>query len=275
MTDTTDVGAGPGRSSRSGAGIGAGLNGFDLRTMHDALTDWRGLDSFLQELTVQAVRAVESADSCSVTMRRGGRLVTTASSDSEALLLDAMQYEVEAGPCVCSLENGVEEYVADMRREQRWGPYPGLAAAQGIRSVFAAPLSLQARPATSLPTEQVRRHTVGALNLYSQRPEAFREEREIARRFSEQAAGAVAVAERIERESEAARDLRTAMESRFVIDQAIGIVMARQRCPAEDALVILRRASQGRNVKLRELCRELVQQTGGKPPQPGGFVQRG
>ncbi|MGW7415911.1 GAF and ANTAR domain-containing protein [Streptomyces sp. NPDC054863] len=271
MTDTTDVGAAQGSSGRGSEG----LNGFDLGPVHDALTDWRGLDSFLQELTVQAVRAVESADSCSVTMRRGGRLVTTASSDTEALVLDAMQYEVEAGPCVCSLENGIEEYVADTLVEQRWAPYPGLAAEHGIRSVFAAPLSLRARPATTLPTEEVRRHTVGALNLYSQRPKAFCEEREIARRFSEQAAGAVAVAERIERESEAVRDLRTAMRSRFVIDQAIGIVMARQRCPADEALAILRRASQVRNVKLRDLCGELVRQTGGKPPEPGDFVRRG
>lgn len=271
MTDTTDVSAGPGSAGR-GSGV---RSGFGLGSMHGALTDWRGLDSFLQELTEQAVRAVESADSCSVTMRRGGRLMTTASSDSEALLLDAMQYEVEAGPCVCSLENGVEEYVADTLGEHRWGPYPGLAAAQGIRSVFAAPLSLQARPANTLPTAEVRVQTVGALNLYSQTPEAFRSEREVARRFSEQAAGAVAVAERMERESQTARDLRTAMESRFVIDQAIGIVMARQRCPAETALGMLRRASQGRNVKLRELCHELVHQTGGKPPEPGRFSGRG
>jgi GAF domain-containing protein len=270
MTDTTDVGADPGRSS-------ALHTGFDLGSVHDALADWRGLDSFLQELTVQAVRMVESADSCSVTMRRGGRLVTTASSDSEALVLDSLQYEVEAGPCVCSLENGVEEYVPDTLDEQRWGPYPRLAAAQGIRSVFAAPLSVQVRVAAppKRSTPEVRRNTVGALNLYSRKPQAFREEREIARRFSEQAAGAVAVAQRIEAEAEAAQDLRAAMRSRYVIDQAIGIVMARQRCPADEALAVLRRASQGRNVKLRDLCAELVRQTGGRPPEPGDFPRRG
>ncbi|MFJ2743160.1 GAF and ANTAR domain-containing protein [Streptomyces sp. NPDC087440] len=266
MTDTTDAIAdsgGPGR-----------LHDFDLTSMHDALTDWRGLDSFLQELTEQAVRAVASADSCSVTMRRNGRLVTTASSDAEALTLDAMQYEVEAGPCVCSLREGVEQYVDDTLDEERWGPYPGLAAAQGIRSVFAAPLSVQGRPASTVPDEVSRVHTVGALNLYARRPGAFRREQEVVRRFAEQAAGAVAVAERIEKESEAARDLRAAMESRFVIDQAIGIVMARQRCPAEVALGVLRRASQGRNIKLRELCYELVLQTGGRPPEPGHFTRR-
>ncbi|MFD3512584.1 GAF and ANTAR domain-containing protein [Streptomyces sp. NPDC058657] len=262
MTETTESGAG--RSHF----------GFDFGSVHDALTDWRGLDSFLQELTMHAVSSLESADSCSVTMRRNGQLVTTASSDSEALLLDAMQYEVEAGPCVCSLENGVEEYVADTIGEERWGPYPGLAAAQGIRSVFAAPLSVTVRTPSEPRTMEVRRNTVGALNFYSQKPKAFQEERELARRLSEQAAGAVAVAERIERESAAADDLRAAMESRYVIDQAIGIVMARRRCPADQALDLLRRASQGRNIKLRDVCHELVLQTGGHPPAPGGFHRR-
>ncbi|MFF0745698.1 GAF and ANTAR domain-containing protein [Streptomyces sp. NPDC004111] len=262
MTETTDTGAGRERI------------GFDLGSVYDALTDWRGLDSFLQDLTTHAVSVVESADSCSVTMRRNGRLVTTASSDSEALLLDAMQYEVEAGPCVCSLENGVEEYVADTIGEERWGPYPGLAAAQGIRSVLAAPLSVPARTPAPTHTGRTGPNTVGALNLYSQKPRAFQGERELARRLSEQAAGAVAVAERIERESAAVRDLRAAMENRYVIDQAIGIVMSRRRCPADQALNLLRRASQGRNVKLREVCHELVLRTGGVPPEPGSFDHR-
>jgi hypothetical protein len=280
MTDMTDAiaDAGGGRSSPNGRTSRSSRNrvngGFDLTSMHDALTDWRGLDSFLQELTEQAVHAVGSADSCSVTMRRNGRLVTTASSDAQALTLDAMQYEGEAGPCVCSLENGIEEYVADTLAEERWGPYPGLAAGQGIRSVFAAPLSVQGRPPSTVSDVESRRFTVGALNLYSREPGAFADRREVVRRFAEQAAGAVAVAERIEKETEAARDLRAAMESRFVIDQAIGIIMARRRCPAEAALGVLRRASQGRNVKLRELCYELVLQTGGRPPEPGTFARR-
>ncbi|MFI5805697.1 GAF and ANTAR domain-containing protein [Streptomyces sp. NPDC051561] len=292
MTETTDAGPGrenghetsrdngpePSHTISRGDGLGNGHDhghiGFDFGTVHDALTDWRGLDSFLQELTMHAVSAVDGASSCSVTMRRNGRLVTTASSDSEALLLDAMQYEVEAGPCVCSLENGVEEYVADTIGEQRWGPYPGLAAAQGIRSVFAAPLSVTVRAPHAPRTAEVRRNTVGALNLYSQTPKAFQDERETARRLSEQAAGAVAVAERIERESATADDLRAAMESRYVIDQAIGIVMARRKCPAGVALDTLRRASQGRNLKLRDLCYELVLQTGGQPPTPGTFAHR-
>ncbi|MDJ0463464.1 GAF and ANTAR domain-containing protein [Streptomyces sp. H27-C3] len=256
MTDTadaTDVTGAAGATGRSG--------GFDLASLHRALSDWRGLDPFLQELTERAVHVIGGTDSCSITMRRHDRLVTAASSDGLALALDGLQYDVEAGPCVCSLDSSEEEYVPDMLEERRWGPYPRLASAHGIRSVLATPLVANSS-------------TLGALNLYSRTPRAYEGHKEAARRLSAQAAGAVAVADRMERETGTGRDLRAAMLSRSVIDQAIGIVMARQRCPADVAMAVLRRTSQGRNIKLRDLCAELVAHTGGTPPGPGTFARR-
>jgi AmiR/NasT family two-component response regulator len=55
--------------------------------------------------------------------------------------------------------------------------------------------------------------------------------------------------------------VRTALLSRSVIDQAIGILMARERVDARIALERLRRASQDSNVKLRDLCSDLVART--------------
>ncbi|GAA1538363.1 GAF and ANTAR domain-containing protein [Streptomyces albidochromogenes] len=238
------------------------VDGFDLASIQDAVTEWRGLHAFLQDVTERAVRAMEGADACSITMRRDGRLVTAAADSGGALELDLLQYEAEAGPCVCSMENGEENYVPDMLVERRWAPYPAAAAKRGARSVLATPLALNS-------------HSLGALNLYSAKPDAFVNHLETARRLSAQAAGAVAVAERIEQEAEAVNDLRTAMLSRSVIDQAIGIVIARRRCTPDEAMAVLRRASQARNIKLRDLCHELVSDTGGGPPLPGSFVRRG
>ncbi|WP_434592136.1 hypothetical protein [Streptomyces sp. A5-4] len=104
MRDTAGATEAAGRAGATGWS-----HGFDLAPPHGALSDWHGLDAFLQELTELAVHAVGGTDSCSVTMRRRGRLVTAASSDGLAPALDGLQYDVEAGPCVCSLENGEEE----------------------------------------------------------------------------------------------------------------------------------------------------------------------
>ncbi|MGW7218375.1 ANTAR domain-containing protein, partial [Streptomyces collinus] len=79
-----------------------------------------------------------------------------------------------------------------------------------------------------------------------------------ARAFAARAGDAIDVALRIERRRQSAADVRTALLSRSVIDQAVGILMARERIDARIALERLRRVSQDRNVKLRDLCSQLV-----------------
>ncbi|HEX4100746.1 MAG TPA: ANTAR domain-containing protein, partial [Pseudonocardiaceae bacterium] len=65
--------------------------------------------------------------------------------------------------------------------------------------------------------------------------------------------------------------LRIALSSRSVIDQAIGIVMAKRGCSPEAAFTTLRTVSQRRNIKLRVVATELVDATqtpsSDNPPQ--------
>jgi AmiR/NasT family two-component response regulator len=63
------------------------------------------------------------------------------------------------------------------------------------------------------------------------------------------------------------RHLETALASRTVIDQAIGIIMGQNRCTAA-AFEILRRASHHRNIKLRAITYEILTRIGGEPPDP-------
>ena len=66
--------------------------------------------------------------------------------------------------------------------------------------------------------------------------------------------------------------LSSSMESRGLIDQAIGVIMAIRRCTQEEALAILRKASQDQNVKLRDIAATIVAGVSGEPPgQPRPF----
>lgn len=56
-----------------------------------------------------------------------------------------------------------------------------------------------------------------------------------------------------------------------MIDQALGVLMAQQRCGQARAFALLRNASQRRNIKLRELAREIVTSVSGEPPAPPPF----
>ncbi|MDV6289218.1 MULTISPECIES: GAF and ANTAR domain-containing protein [Streptomyces rochei group] len=219
-------------------------------TLDQAMARSQGLDTLLRDLTDRAVGRVPGAAACSVTVRRADRLMTLAGSSGLPSGLDLRQYENGSGPCVDAAETGSPRYSADLAEETRWPAYTEYALATGVRCVLALPLAIDGE-------------TGAALNFYGLRPHCLADGREEARVFAERAADAVNEALRVERRQASAADVRTALLSRSVIDQAVGILMARERIDAHLAMERLRRASQHTNVKLRDLCDELVARASG------------
>lgn len=62
--------------------------------------------------------------------------------------------------------------------------------------------------------------------------------------------------------------LRSALVSRSVIDQAIGILVAHQRGGVEEAFAMLRQTSQSRNIKLRDVAEQIVARAQRQTPGP-------
>jgi GAF domain-containing protein len=214
--------------------------------LFELLTATDTFDGFLQELAVLAAREVGGELSCGITARSDRRPVTVASSDALAAQLDEMQYADGIGPCMHALNTGEVVQIDDLADDERWGVYRSDAYAHGLRSSLSMPIGSNG-------------HIVGALNLYSTEARTFTEEhRKRAARFADRAAGALSVAARISAQTRLSEQLRQALESRAVIDQAIGVVMAQQRCSAEQAFAVLRSASQNRNMKLRTVAAGIV-----------------
>lgn len=61
-------------------------------------------------------------------------------------------------------------------------------------------------------------------------------------------------------------DLRAALTSRPVIDQAKGILMGQHGCTADEAFEMLADASQRQNRKLRDIARGIVDSVQGADP---------
>jgi len=68
--------------------------------------------------------------------------------------------------------------------------------------------------------------------------------------------------------------LRQGMSSRAVIDQAAGIIMARYRCGPGQALTRLRKMSNDRNTKLRDLAASIVEAVAAADPAHAGRSSR-
>ena len=75
------------------------------------------------------------------------------------------------------------------------------------------------------------------------------------------------LAVRLARHDEAQDDLKTAMTSRTPIDVAVGVIMSQNRCSQEEAFNILKEVSSNRNIKVRDLATQLVEQVGAAPAE--------
>jgi AmiR/NasT family two-component response regulator len=116
----------------------------------------------------------------------------------------------------------------------------------GARSSLSAPLPFQGS-------------TIGGLNNYSTTVDAFTEESiAVAQEISAHVAIAVMNADAHAEATNQAENLRRALDSRKVIDMALGILMSTHHCTPEQAFAILSKASQNRNQKLRELAEAIV-----------------
>jgi AmiR/NasT family two-component response regulator len=105
----------------------------------------------------------------------------------------------------------------------------------------------------------VAERTVGALNLYSRAANALTEaDRARAAHFATQAAGAVALALRLAEREEREHHLETALRSRSVIDQAMGVLIGQAGITADEAFDVLRLRSQSLNVKLRDVAADVI-----------------
>jgi len=231
----------------------------DLTALHQALAGvvlgGRGLPEVLTDITVIARREIPGSEASSITLIRREIPFTAAFDGQMAMDADELQYQRGYGPCVDAGRAGQLFIVEDMREEQRWPDYARHVAEQGVRSSLSVPLPFQGV-------------TIGALNNYSTSPGAFGEaDVAVGQEVAAWVALAVGNADMVARTVEELADMRAAMASRAVIEQAKGILMERRKLTEDRAFAELTRASQNTNIKLRDVAEELVL-TGALPEQP-------
>jgi GAF domain-containing protein len=209
------------------------------------------VDAALTRVTQVAVAVVEPCAGASLTMRRAGVPDAPASSDDWALSLDELQFAEQEGPCLNCLREGSVMRVRDLAQDERFPSYGPRAAERGAVSALSLPLAADGR-------------TVGALNLYSRERDAFgREELALGELLAAHAALAVQAAMAYYSSRDLADQMRTAMGSRADIEQAKGVLVARERISPEAAFERLVAMSQAANRKLRDVAADLVAEASG------------
>jgi hypothetical protein len=209
------------------------------------------VEGVLARITAAARFMVPGTDLVSMTLRYDdGTAETPVGIGKEAVELDQAQYRTGSGPCLDTADPTGPAYALsnDLTGETRWPTFAANATAEGYQSVLSTAL---------LPNPGVVPFT-GALNVYSTRTGAFDDSaRDLAFVLATHASLALALVRTRQDLADAERigaNLRAAVDSRTVIGQATGILMARRNLTAEQAFEVLRQTSQNRNIKLARLA---------------------
>jgi GAF domain-containing protein len=204
------------------------------------------LDGVLDTIAGLAKRTLPGASEVSVTLVRGKGAHTAAFTGDLALNLDESQYEAGHGPCLDAAAATAVMSVPDMASEARWPQWAAQARDIGVNSSLSI----------GLPVQDT---VTGALNIYAAKPDAFDDDAVVlGQTFAGYAAVALANAHLYDTTASLAQQMQAAMDSRAVIEQAKGIVMAERRCTAEEAFGMLVKVSQDSNRKLRDVAAALV-----------------
>ena len=196
-----------------------------------------------------SVAALPGADFVGITMLDDEERPTTAVfTDEQSPEIDQAQYETGRGPCLDAWRtkrvirlDDVEQVDAD------YGKYAQACMDHGIRSTLSMPLIAADKG-------------MGALNFYSATTAGFSaEDEEVAADLASAASAVLANAVAYWGAFDLSQQLTEAMQSRAVIEQAKGMLMATSpELSADDAFDVLRRASQRENVKLRDIAQRIV-----------------
>jgi GAF domain-containing protein len=168
--------------------------------------------------------------------------VTLVATGRTATELDELQNHAGHGPCLDAMSAAELIQVDDLATDPRWPELAKLERPLPIRSVLSVPVHTGDCGSQSL-------------NLYAKPRYAFGSSQHSAAYLCGAALGLALTALH---QRERAEHLRIALGTNRQIGTAMGILMARHRCSADEAFTALRVTSQHQHRKLREVADEVI-----------------
>jgi GAF domain-containing protein len=202
---------------------------------------------FLHTLTERSVELLD-ADAAGVILGdQRAHLRVVASTSHQAQLLELFELQSAAGPCLDCFDTARPVTNIDLATaEERWPLFSAAALKAGFRSTHALPLRLRDR-------------VIGAMNLFCVNQTVLSaDDIELGQALADVATIGL-LQERAVRESELlAEQLRAALITRVLIEQAKGVFSARAGVGVDEAFQVMRAASRRTQRPLRDLAAAVI-----------------
>lgn len=167
-------------------------------------------------------------------------------TDERIARVEQLQSRLGEGPCHEAHATREAVLVDDLRTADQWGLFTPGALDAGMAAVAGIPMAVGA-------------DCIGALNLYHTQPHPWTDEDvAVARLLADMATGYILHAQKLQESQLLAEQLQHALDSRVVIEQAKGMIAARNGLDVNEAFGLLRGYARANNRRLHDAARGVV-----------------
>jgi GAF domain-containing protein len=216
----------------------------------DNLDPERGLALTLQQVT-DAAKQLFGADGAGLMLvDADGQLRWASASDQSAQTVEDGQERLAQGPCAVAFSQRLPAAIRNLHTEPDWAEFTQVLLAEGISAGLSVPVELNGG-------------VVGTLDVYADQPRDW-DPSEVAalQAYAGLVASLLSAATTAQVKGRLADQLQAALEHRWLIEQAKGVVMGREQVDAQTAFERLRGAARSSTRRLADVAKDV---TDGQP----------
>lgn len=210
----------------------------------------RGLARTLQQVTDGAKQLFRADAAGLMLVDAEGQLRWASASDQTAQTLEDGQERLAQGPCAVAFSQRLPAAIRDIKLEPDWQEFARVLVGEGICAALSVPVELDGG-------------VIGTLDVYSAQPRDW-DPSEVAalQAYAGLVASLLSAAVTAEVKGRLADQLQAALEHRWLIEQAKGVVMGREHVDAQAAFERLRGAARSSTRRLADVAKDV---TAGQP----------
>ena len=221
----------------------------------DSLDPERGLAPTLQQVTDAAKQLFRADGAGLMLVDAEGTLRWASASDQAAQTVEDEQERLAQGPCAVAFSQRLPAAIRDLRTEPDWQEFTQVLVSEGICAALSVPVELDGG-------------VIGTLDIYARQPRDW-DPSDVAalQAYAGLVASLLSAATTAQVKGRLADQLQAALEHRWLIEQAKGVIMGREELDAQAAFERLRGAARSSTRRLADVARDV---TAGQPLPTGG-----
>jgi GAF domain-containing protein len=215
-----------------------------------SLDPQRGLAPTLQQVTDGAKQLFRADAAGLMLIDAEGQLRWASASDQTAQAVENEQERLAQGPCAVAFSQRLPAAIRNIHTEPDWDKFAQVLLSQGVCAGLSVPVELDGG-------------VIGTLDIYVGQPRDW-DPSEVAalQAYAGLVASLLSAAVTAQVKGRLADQLEAALQHRWLIEQAKGVVMGREHLDAQAAFERLRGAARSSTRRLADVAKDV---TGGQP----------